>query len=210
MCLRRRWRGRAIQMHEVQKMSLKQTACFSCRWLAFWLVLFTVEGKASDSLPNEENKDVKVELTKADDKHIDSTEFPVECSLRKLTKRSSSFDVSWFRDLDSRKTNCQIFPVTTATLPVPTTRTTTKDPRKATTYHPAAASAQEGPQLLYFLPYYPPRQHILYTALFPINRGLSGYNTIWYNKFQRDDSSEEKRRKRDTLAIFYRKGARSL
>ncbi|XP_054847766.1 uncharacterized protein LOC129337837 [Eublepharis macularius] len=156
-------------------------------------VAWSPKGKYSGPPLGEENRDVKGEVSKADGWVVDS-DLPTECGPQKLTKRSSTFDASWLRGLENRETNCQIFPITTAVPRITPPRVS------ATTPHVKAASPEEGPRrLFYFVPYYPQRQRAFYNVFFPLNRGASGYNTIWYYKSPREDSSEEKRRKRDTI-----------
>ncbi|KAL8165948.1 UNVERIFIED_CONTAM: hypothetical protein K2H54_057018 [Gekko kuhli] len=181
------------------------------RGLAAWLALCVVRGQDSGLPPGEGNRDVKGELSKADGWVVDS-DLPTGCILRKLTKRSSPSDVSWLRDLGSREANCQIFPVTTALPRVTPPGVSTRGPGKAATQRTkAAASPEEGPRrLFYFMPYYPQGPHPFYHVLFPIKRGASGYRAVWHYKSLGKDSSEEKRRRRDTLPTSQKRNTISL
>lgn len=124
-----------------------------------------------------------------------------------MAKRSTSFGLSQLRSTDSQETNCQIVPVTTTIPPVTKAQTTTKEMKK-TTHTIETESSEDRPRVLYFLPYFPRPPRTVFNVIFPFSKGAIGYNTIWNNKFLRDDSSEEKRRKRDTLMV--KKKARSL
>ncbi|CAI5789722.1 Hypothetical predicted protein [Podarcis lilfordi] len=178
-------------------MSLKQTGGFSCRWLTFWIALSIVEGKYSSLFSGEENQDVTVELATADDESIDNTEFPVECGPRRLTKRSSAFGVPRLSRLDREETDCHILPLTTPTSPTTKARTTTPKTRKANTHRIVAAAA--APRLIYWRPFYLPRQPTFYRAFVPFNRHARHWNgksvigmPLWNGKSQSEDSSEEK------------------
>lgn len=112
-----------------------------------------------------------------------------------VTKRSRPSDASWLRNL-AADDNCQIIPIT----PVP--------PRDViSTRRPciAAPSPKKCLRFLHFIPYYGQRRRAFHNVLFPANRVANGYNANWPDKSSEEDSSEEKRRKRDTLAIVQKR-----